>query len=80
MPTMTIKNIPDDLYQQLKRYAEINRRSLNSEVISCIERVVRSRKVRPEEFLERARRLRKRTREHPISDEEFNAAKGVGRP
>ncbi len=80
MPTLTIKNIPDDLYKQLKRYAEINRRSLNSEVISCIERAVRSNKVHPEEYLERARRLRERTKRYSISDEEFNEAKVAGRP
>ncbi len=80
MPTLTIKNIPENLYNQLKRHAEINRRSLNSEVILCIERVVHSHKVRPEEYLERARRLRKMTMGTPISDEEFDAAKAVGRP
>lgn len=80
MPTLTIKNIPEDLYNQLKRHAKINRRSLNSEVMLCIERVVRSHKVRPEEFVKRARRLREMTTEHPISDEAFNAAKVAGRP
>ncbi|MEA3441264.1 MAG: Arc family DNA-binding protein, partial [Chloroflexota bacterium] len=40
MPTLTVKNIPDDLYAQLKRYAAMNRRSLNSEIIVCIERVI----------------------------------------
>ncbi len=80
MPTLTIKNIPNDLYEQLKRHAEINRRSLNSEVILCIERAVRSHKVRPEEYLERARRLREKTKGYSISEEEFNAAKVAGRP
>ena len=79
MPTLTIKNIPEDLYAQLKRYAELNRRSLNSEVIRCIERAIRSRKARPEVYLARARQLRTKTMEHPISDEAFNAAKRAGR-
>jgi antitoxin FitA len=79
MPTLTIKNIPDDLYSQLKRYAEMNRRSLNSEVIVCIERAVRSRKVSPEVALEKARNLRIKTKQHPISDGEFTQAKTLGR-
>ncbi|MDQ3254247.1 MAG: Arc family DNA-binding protein, partial [Acidobacteriota bacterium] len=33
MATLTIKNLPDDLYQQLKRTAAQHRRSINSEVI-----------------------------------------------
>ena len=79
MPTLTIKNIPDDLYARLKRRAELNRRSLNSEVIVCIERAVRSRRVSPEIVLARARRLRERTAQHPITDEEFDRAKVAGR-
>ncbi len=80
MPTLTIKNIPEDLYAQLKQYAKINRRSLNSEVILCIERAVRSRKIQPEVYLARARQLREKTAQYQISDDEFNAAKAVGRP
>ena len=48
MPTLTIKNIPEDLYLQLKQSAEINHRSINSEVIVCIEQAVRSSRVTPE--------------------------------
>ena len=80
MPTLTIKNIPDDLYSRLKRYAELNRRSLNSEVIVCIERAVRSRKVSPEAALQKARQLRIKTEQHPINDGDFTQAKMLGRP
>ena len=80
MPTLTIKNIPEDLYAQLKRYAKINRRSINSEVILCIERAVRSRQIQPQMVLAGARQLRKKTERYPITDEEFSAAKRTGRP
>jgi plasmid stability protein len=80
MPSLTIKNIPEELYAQLKHHAEIKRRSLNSEVIRCIERAIRSRKVSPEVYVTRARRLRAKTVQHRISDEEFSAAKRAGRP
>ena len=80
MPTLTIKNIPEDLYAQLKRRAEIHRRSLNSEVIFCLEQALRSRRMSPEDYIHRARRLRAKTARHPIRDEEFNAAKGARRP
>ena len=80
MPTLTIKNIPDDLYVKLKRHAQLNRRSINSEVIFCIEQAISSRKVQPEEYLARARQLREKTARYPITDDEFNAAKSEGRP
>ena len=40
MATITVKNIPDDLYERLKQAARAHRRSINSEVIVCIERAV----------------------------------------
>jgi len=80
MPTITVKNIPNELYVYLKRSAQANRRSLNSEIIVCIERTLRVRRVEPEAVLGRARRLREKTAGHVIGDEEFTAAKMAGRP
>ena len=79
MATVTIKNIPDELYERLKLVAEINRRSINSEIIMCIENAVISRRINLEEVLENARQLRRLTAGYPISDEEFNLAKAEGR-
>ena len=55
MATFTVKNIPDELYARLKSVAEINRRSINSEIIMCIEHAVVSRQIDPETMLENAR-------------------------
>jgi plasmid stability protein len=79
MATVTVKNIPDDLYERLKAAAEADRRSINSEIILCIEQAVASRRIDPEKVLESARRLRALTADHPIDDEEFNRAKAEGR-
>ncbi len=79
MATLTIKNVPENLYVRLKQYAEINRRSLNSEVILCIERAIYTHRIQPEEYLARARRLREKTAQYPISDDDFSAAKVAGR-
>ncbi len=41
MPTtLTLKNIPDEVYERLKASAEKHRRSLNSEAIVCLESVL----------------------------------------
>ena len=80
MPTLTLKNIPDELYAQLKEYARINRRSINSEIILCIEKVIRSNRVNPETVLTKARNLREATSQYTITDDEFDQAKTAGRP
>jgi plasmid stability protein len=79
MPTITVKNIPPNLYQRLKQSAEANRRSINSEVIVCIEKAVCSRKLQPEAFLARARELREKTADYRLTDDEFTQAKLAGR-
>ena len=79
MVTITLKNIPQELYARLKQQAESNRRSLNSEIIFCIEQAVSSKRIDPEELIARARRLRELTADYQISDDELNAAKNSGR-
>jgi antitoxin FitA len=80
MPNITVKNIPADLYEQLKQSAIANRRSINREIITCIEHGVHARKINPEALLVRARQLRQKTRKHVITDTELESAKRVGRP
>ena len=79
MATLTIKNIPDELYERLKQRAEANRRSLNSEIIICIEQAVSSQKIEPERLLASARELREKTSAYQISDTGFTHAKKAGR-
>jgi hypothetical protein len=38
MATITLKNIPDKLYERLKYFAKIRHRSVNSEIINSLER------------------------------------------
>jgi len=79
MPTITVKNIPDDLYAHLKEIAGQNHRSINSEIIICIEHALHSQRVSPETTLTRARQLREKTAKYTITDAEFNKAKTTGR-
>ncbi len=79
MANVTVKNIPDELYERLKTAAEINRRSINSEIIVCIENTVATRRIHPDQVLENARQLRRVTAGHPISDKGFSQAKAEGR-
>jgi plasmid stability protein len=79
MPSITVKNIPPDLYRRLKRAAAMNRRSINSEILVCVERALRSRKIAPKMVLVTARKLRAKTSGHPITDDEITQAKATGR-
>lgn len=59
MPTtLTLKNIPDDVYDRLKLSAAAHRRSMNSEAIVCLEAALLPAKLAPTERLARARALR----------------------
>lgn len=49
MTNITIKNIPDEIYEALKRRAAENQRSINQEAIFCLRmELSRSRRTRAE--------------------------------
>ncbi|MBX9904295.1 MAG: Arc family DNA-binding protein [Burkholderiales bacterium] len=80
MPTqLTLKNIPDAVYDRLKQSAELHRRSLNSEAILCLETVLMPMHVSPSERLARARVLRAELPAKKYEAGEIDAAKRQGR-
>jgi hypothetical protein len=79
MYSITVKNIPADIYEKLKHSAKVNRRSINSEIIVIIEEAVQSKKIVSEDFLVRAHQIREKTSHFKISDDEFTQAKDAGR-
>lgn len=80
MPSLTIKSMPDPLYRRLKKRAAEHRRSLNSEILVCLERAVAAEAVDPRTVLERADALRQRLHVPPLTDARLRAAKSAGRP
>ncbi len=80
MPAITLKNIPDSLYQQLKTAASVHHRSLNSEILYCVERTLGTHKIDVSEHIEMARKLRAKTLQHNLTDQELNNFKNEGRP
>jgi len=77
--TLTLKNIPDELYQRLKASAETNRRSLNSEAIVCLESVLLPGRIDPGERLARARALRAALPRAGFEARDIDAMKREGR-
>ncbi len=80
MPNMTVKGVPDGLYRRLKERAQRNRRSLNSEVIVCLEDASSTAAVDPETWLAEVDELRNRVATTPLTDAAINEAKNRGRP
>lgn len=80
MPTtITLKGIPDDVYEQLKLSAEVNRRSLNSEAIACLETLLLPRKTSALEHLAKAREIRSTLKRGAFRPEDIDLAKRQGR-
>lgn len=61
MATLTIKNLPNGLYEELTKSAKANRRSIVAEATVILERGLGRRRLTEEELAERARDLRERT-------------------
>jgi len=80
MATLTIKNVPGKLHKRLKQSATQHRRSVNSEVIACLERALLSTRIDPEEFLAHVRALRERTPDLYVTADDLRKAKNEGRP
>lgn len=81
MPTtLTLKNIPDDLYVRLKASAQAHRRSLNSEALVCLESVLLAPNVSATERLARVRALRGSLPARGFSARSIDDMKRAGRP
>ena len=81
MPTsLTLKNIPDEVYLRLRASADLHRRSLNSEAIVCLESVLLPGRVPTSERLARARTLRAAQPVGRLEAADIDAMKRDGRP
>ena len=80
MPTtITLKNIPDEVYERLKLSAEVHRRSLNSEAIVCLESVLLPGRLPPNERWARVRALRSKLPKAKFKVQDIDALKREGR-
>ncbi len=82
MPTITLKNVPEELHRRLKERAERHHRSLNREAIRCLEAAVAPPAFDPEVFLAKADALREElaARGLWVTEESLRDAIEDGRP
>ena len=78
--TLTLKNIPDEVYDRLRLSAATHRRSLNSEAIVCLETVLLPIKLAANERLTRARKLRSELAPVKFRARDIDTLKRQGRP
>ncbi len=56
--SITLKNIPDHVYNSLRAAADAHHRSLNGEIIACLEQSLLPQKSNAQEHLAKAREIR----------------------
>ena len=78
MVTFTLKNIPNTLHRQLKKQARVHHRSLNSEMLACLEKVAESAAVNIDALLKHAYSVRQQISGH-LTNKELRSLKDKGR-
>ena len=78
MNNITIRNIPDSIHKKLKRRARLFRRSLNNEILACLEQATMPNKINTDLILKKAEEIHRKLK-FDISLDEINLAKQVGR-
>ncbi len=79
MATLTIRNLPDDVYQALRDRARRRKRSINREAIFQLETSIGTREVDIETELEEIREFRESLKGVYATEAGINAAKIEGR-
>lgn len=69
--TLTIRNVPDIVHAKLKRRAEANRRSLNSEVLQILEAATGEEEIDRDALWEEIREQREKMPPVPWGPEEL---------
>ena len=79
MASLTIRNVPTELYEALTRQAKRRRRSINSEAIFQLQSVLGHREIDVETELDEIRRFREKLKDIYVTDEDIQRGKNEGR-
>ena len=79
MVTVTIKNIPEQVYERLKAQAKSNHRSINGEILSILEQAISLPPIDVQATLERARKVRELTANYTVTADEIEKMINEGR-
>jgi len=79
MVTVTIKNIPEQIYERIKTQAKSNHRSINGEILSILEQATSLPAIDVKATLERARKVRELTASYVVTADEIEKMINEGR-
>ena len=79
MQAITVKNIPDDIHKLLKDIAKLNHRSLNNEIIYCLEKYSKISKTESVSSMLKKAQITRSNIKHHFSDSKIQCAKNEGR-
>ena len=79
MVTVTIKNIPEAVYDMIRNQAKTNHRSINGEILSILEQAISIPPLDIQETLKRARKVRELTAQYKITADEIEKLINAGR-
>jgi plasmid stability protein len=79
MVTVTIKNIPEEIYERIKTQAKVNHRSINGEILSILEQAISIPPIDVEATIKRARKVRELTAQYTITADEIEKLINEGR-
>ena len=80
MPAITLKNIPNELYDQIKKSASINYRSINGEILYRLHHSLGHKPIEPDLLIQRISELQKRFILPKLTNNILEQAKTEGRP
>lgn len=80
MPAITIKNIPEPLYQVLKSTAKAHRRSINNEVITLLEEKLLLHPETAVDWIKKVEAIRAKIPVDAMSEDDIENAINTGRP
>ena len=80
MPAITLKNIPADLYAEIKNNAKSNCRSLNQEILFRLRKSLSVQKADPNQIISKIEKLHKRYQIPELTEKILMRAKNEGRP
>jgi antitoxin FitA len=77
--SITLKNIPEHVYNSLRAAADAHHRSLNGEIIACLEQSLLPAKSNAHEHLAKARELRQTLAPYRFTADEIASTIKEGR-
>lgn len=79
MVTVTLKNIPEHVYERIKAQAKINHRSINGEILSILDQAISLPPMDVKTTLDRARKVRELTANYVVTADEIEKMINEGR-